>query len=153
MHAFAEGLYSEPETSPTSDSDLSSQETGLFIVNLAELQYCPQVDLSKLIPGQMAGQLDGDAAIVQIPDPRNSLHAKESDSSTSPSDWLYKRLLAYIYLFDGSCFNAELIREGYAHAYTRLPFQFLDEFSEIEQQAREQHKGLWARAVILDADS
>lgn len=55
----------------------------------------------------------------------------------------YDRLLAYIYLVDGSCFNATLVREGYAHAYTRFPFQFLDQFRVLEREAREQGRGLW----------
>jgi len=55
----------------------------------------------------------------------------------------YDRLLAYIYLDDGSCFNAILVREGYAHAYTRFPFQFLEQFRTLEREAREQGRGLW----------
>ena len=38
----------------------------------------------------------------------------------------YNRLLAYIYLPDGSCHNADIISEGYGHAYTQFPFQFLE---------------------------
>ena len=55
----------------------------------------------------------------------------------------YGRLLAYIYLPDGSCHNADLIREGYGHAYIKFPFQFLDEFRELEKYAREHKNGLW----------
>lgn len=55
----------------------------------------------------------------------------------------YDRLLAYVYLADGSCFNAVLVRDGYAHAYTRFPFQFLEEFRALERTAREQGAGLW----------
>jgi len=55
----------------------------------------------------------------------------------------YDRLLAYVYLADGSCFNAVLVRDGYAHAYTRFPFQFLEEFRALERTAREQGEGLW----------
>ena len=55
----------------------------------------------------------------------------------------YDRLLAYIYLADGSCFNATLVGEGYAHAYTRFPFQFLEQFRTLEWEAREQSRGLW----------
>lgn len=55
----------------------------------------------------------------------------------------YGRLLAYVYLADGSCFNAALVRDGYAHAYTRFPFQFLEEFRSLERTAREQGAGLW----------
>jgi micrococcal nuclease len=56
----------------------------------------------------------------------------------------YGRLLAYVYLPDGSCHNAELLREGYAHAYTRFPFQFLEEFRALQNAARGQGRGLWA---------
>jgi micrococcal nuclease len=55
----------------------------------------------------------------------------------------YGRLLAYIYTPSGICHNAALIREGYAHAYTRYSFQFLDEFRHLEQQARQTNQGLW----------
>jgi micrococcal nuclease len=55
----------------------------------------------------------------------------------------YGRLLAYIYLRRGECFNTRLIREGYAHAYTRYFFQFMDEFRVLEQDARKEKRGLW----------
>lgn len=55
----------------------------------------------------------------------------------------YNRLLAYIYLPDGSCHNADIIRDGYGHAYTRFPFQFLEEFRALERYARENNRGLW----------
>jgi micrococcal nuclease len=55
----------------------------------------------------------------------------------------YGRLLAYIYTGDGLCFNARLIREGYGFAYTRFPFQFMEEFRGLEQQARSEKRGLW----------
>ncbi|MDR2517157.1 MAG: thermonuclease family protein [Spirochaetaceae bacterium] len=54
----------------------------------------------------------------------------------------YGRLLCYLYTGAG-CFNAELIREGYAHAYTRFPFHFLEEFRELERGARAAGRGLW----------
>jgi micrococcal nuclease len=55
----------------------------------------------------------------------------------------YGRLLAYIYTAGGRCFNAELVREGYGHAYTRFAFQFMDEFRSLEQEARREQRGLW----------
>jgi endonuclease YncB( thermonuclease family) len=55
----------------------------------------------------------------------------------------YGRLLAYVYLSDGACHNADLLREGFAHAYTRFPFQFLEEFRALESAARRQGRGLW----------
>ncbi|GHU38658.1 hypothetical protein FACS1894190_00720 [Spirochaetia bacterium] len=55
----------------------------------------------------------------------------------------YDRLLAYIYMNDGSCHNAELIKNGFAAAYTHFPFQFLDEFRLLEKQAKAGNRGLW----------
>ncbi|MDR0624714.1 MAG: thermonuclease family protein [Treponema sp.] len=55
----------------------------------------------------------------------------------------YGRLLAYIYTAGGRCFNADLVGEGYGHAYTRFAFQFMDEFRALEQEARREQRGLW----------
>lgn len=46
---------------------------------------------------------------------------------------------------NGRCFNARLVYEGYAHAYLRFPFQFMEEFQALEQEARGKRRGLWAR--------
>ena len=59
----------------------------------------------------------------------------------------YGRLLAYIYTDDGRCFNARLVYEGYAHAYVRFPFQFMDEFRAFEQEARREGRGLWGPQI------
>ena len=55
----------------------------------------------------------------------------------------YGRVLVYLYLEDGTFFNAELVKQGYAHAYTKYPFKYLEEFREYEQEARENDRGLW----------
>jgi micrococcal nuclease len=55
----------------------------------------------------------------------------------------YGRLLAYVYTDDKICHNAEIIRQGYGHAYTRFSFRFMDEFRGYEQEARNGKKGLW----------
>ena len=55
----------------------------------------------------------------------------------------YGRLLAYVYTQDRRCHNAELIRLGYGHAYTRFPFHFLEEFRRYEGEARKNKRGLW----------
>lgn len=57
----------------------------------------------------------------------------------------YHRTLAYIYLEDGTFLNAEIIRQGYGFAYTRFPFAYLEEFRQLEREAREARRGLWAR--------
>jgi micrococcal nuclease len=55
----------------------------------------------------------------------------------------YRRTLAYVFLPDGSLLNAEIIRQGYGFAYTRFPFQRLDEFRRYEREAWEESRGLW----------
>ena len=55
----------------------------------------------------------------------------------------YGRLLAYVYLLDGTFLNAEIIKQGFGFAYTRFPFKFLEEFRRYEREARENRRGLW----------
>lgn len=57
----------------------------------------------------------------------------------------YGRLLAYVYLQDGTFLNAEIIRQGYGFAYTRFPFKYMDQFRQHEREAREALRGLWAK--------
>jgi endonuclease YncB( thermonuclease family) len=44
--------------------------------------------------------------------------------------------------------NAELIRGGYAHAYTRFPFRKVVEFRQLERIVRSQAVGLWASCPL-----
>ena len=60
----------------------------------------------------------------------------------------YGRLLAYVYLTDGTLLNAEIIKQGYGHAHTRFPFKYIDEFRQYEKEAREAKRGLWANKHI-----
>ena len=57
----------------------------------------------------------------------------------------YNRLLAYVYLLDGTFLNAEIIKQGYGFAYTRFPFKYLEEFRGYEREARENKRGLWRK--------
>ena len=55
----------------------------------------------------------------------------------------YGRTLAYVHLPDGTFVNAEIILQGYGHAYTRFPFKYLDRFRQFEREARQAGRGLW----------
>jgi len=55
----------------------------------------------------------------------------------------YRRLLAYVYLEDGTFLNAEIIKQGYGHAYTRFPFRHMQKFRNYEREARIRKRGLW----------
>ncbi len=66
----------------------------------------------------------------------------------------YGRILAYVFL-DDLFVNAELIREGYARAYTQYPFksEYKELFLKLEKEAQLSKTGLWAiPAVKTDED-
>lgn len=68
------------------------------------------------------------------------LQREESGQSAD----VYGRQLYYVYRApDGLFVNAEIIRQGYGHAYTNYPFKYLNQFKQLEQFAREKQKGLW----------
>lgn len=56
----------------------------------------------------------------------------------------YDRLLAYVYLPDGTFVNAEIIKQGYASVMTYPPnVKHTDEFLRLYRQARDNKVGLW----------
>lgn len=55
----------------------------------------------------------------------------------------YDRLLAYLYLEDGSLLNQVLLEQGLAVVYRRFTFKFKEEFLAAEERARRDRKGLW----------
>jgi endonuclease YncB( thermonuclease family) len=62
----------------------------------------------------------------------------------------YGRTLAYVYLSDGTFVNAEIVKQGYGHAYVKYPFKFLEQFRAYEREAREAKRGLWSDAVSTE---
>ena len=69
----------------------------------------------------------------------------------------YQRTLAYAFFPDGTFLNAEIVKQGYGHAYVKYPFKYLDQFRGYEQEAREAGRGLWGAtaesAVMAAGDS
>lgn len=55
----------------------------------------------------------------------------------------FGRRLAYVYLPDGTFVNREMVRAGYAEAYRKFPFEYKDEFLELERAARQTQSGMW----------
>ena len=55
----------------------------------------------------------------------------------------YGRLLRYVYLEDGTCINSKIIEEGYGNAYTSFKFEKMDEYRQLEREARTNNRGLW----------
>lgn len=59
----------------------------------------------------------------------------------------YGRLLAFVRTEDGGIFNVTLVREGYATAFLKFPFDegLRQELKAAETEARRSGRGLWAR--------
>ena len=56
----------------------------------------------------------------------------------------YGRLLAYVYLKDGTFVNAKIVQEGYASLMTIPPnVKYADLFLKLYQEARNNRRGLW----------
>jgi micrococcal nuclease len=57
----------------------------------------------------------------------------------------YGRLLAYIWLADGSQFNYRMVSEGYALEYTyQIPYYYQADFKAGQQAAQTKQLGLWS---------
>lgn len=71
----------------------------------------------------------------------------ETDDSQGTYD-KYQRMLAYVYLPDGTMFNKYMISEGYAYEYTYgTPYKYQSEFKQAQNSAKQDKKGLWADGV------
>lgn len=61
----------------------------------------------------------------------------------------YGRLLAYVYLEDGTFFNELLVREGYAYVYTVPPnISHAGTFLAGQSYAMERKRGVWSEASV-----
>jgi micrococcal nuclease len=68
----------------------------------------------------------------------------EADPTQDDRD-KYGRLLRYVRRRDGSFYNLEIIKAGYAYEYTYIiPYQYQTEFKAAEKNARENKLGLWS---------
>lgn len=60
----------------------------------------------------------------------------------------YGRLLAYVYLEDGSMLNRVLLEKGLAVVYKRFSFKLKEDFLDTEKQARQAKRGLWSALSV-----
>ena len=57
----------------------------------------------------------------------------------------YGRVLAYVHLRDGTFFDEEMIREGYAYEYTfKKPYLYQKDFKSTQAIAKNKQIGLWS---------
>lgn len=58
----------------------------------------------------------------------------------------YGRVIAYAYRAPNGLFiNAEIIRQGYGHAYPKYPGKYTEKFQQLERFAKKSKKGLWSK--------
>ena len=57
----------------------------------------------------------------------------------------YGRLLRYVWFDEKTLLNVEIIAQGYGFAYVKYPFSRMEEFRELEGEARESERGLWGK--------
>lgn len=90
---------------------------------------------SKEASAQMVELVEGKEVLV-VSDPTQGKRDK------------YNRVLAYVYLKDGTMVNQKMIEDGFAFEYTyNIPYEFQIEFKESERVARENGLGLWDKSV------
>ena len=73
----------------------------------------------------------------------------ERDTKNDDKD-KYGRLLRYVYLEDGTCINAKILKDGYAQVYDRYEITKIDEFRKLQKEARENKRGLWGPVEGLE---
>ncbi len=56
----------------------------------------------------------------------------------------YNRLLAYVYLPDGTLLNRLLLKKGLATVFRRYDFAKKKDFLKVEKRARKKRLGLWS---------
>jgi len=74
----------------------------------------------------------------------NTLRLEFDTPGKTPEFDKYGRMLAYIYQGE-RLINAELIEKGCARAYRSFPHSRSGQFLELEQKARRQGVGMWAK--------
>ena len=68
----------------------------------------------------------------------------ETDASQGTYD-KYGRLLAYVFLQNGTNFNEYMILQGFAYEYTySTPYKYQSEFKYAQKEAEANKRGLWA---------
>jgi micrococcal nuclease len=54
----------------------------------------------------------------------------------------YNRLLRYVYV-DNVFVNKEIVKNGYGFVFVQFPFQYMEEFRKLQQEAMQKEVGLW----------
>ena len=96
-------------------------------------------------------QCFGDTASRKMSELVSGKNVKLQVDGTQPDRDKYFRLLRYVYLQDGTDVGAEMIKQGFAFAYTRFPSDKVEEYRGYEKKARETNAGLWGSCQIQES--
>jgi micrococcal nuclease len=110
------------------------------------------VDTPELGRGDWAGEYYAEQATTFV---REFLAGGEIELEPDPQREerdKYGRLLRYVSLPDGRSLNEQLLRDGYAYVFTRFPFSRSERFLELEREAREAGRGVWADRGMAELD-
>ncbi len=142
------------DTAPVVDNDTGTQNRKLFkVTNIVDGDT---IKISELGTLRLIG-ID----TPEIRDPRKPVQCFGKEASNKAKELLsgkrvylefdpanrtdkYERTLAYVYREDGLFYNAEMIKQGYAHSYVSFPHPKLEEFNQYQREARRDSRGLWA---------
>ena len=161
------GTAPEPETVPkpetvaaqraTEDSEnASSSSYGTVATNVSRIVDGDTVEVSPAIDGVSDVRLIG----VDTPETYGGTEPFGEQASAFAKETLsgqrvalefdveridsYGRVLAYVWLPDGSMFNETLVEEGYAQVATFPPnVRYTDRFLKAQREARQANRGLW----------
>ncbi|MBI4688026.1 MAG: thermonuclease family protein [Nitrospirae bacterium] len=136
-------------------------------VSLSNAQSCDYYVVSRVIDGDTFEISDSRKIRLigidtpETVDPREDVQWFGREASKKLKEWIsdkkvclkkdidetkdtdkYGRLLRYVWR-DKFFVNAELVKQGYAFAYTAYPFQYMEDFRRYEKQARGNNRGLW----------
>lgn len=71
----------------------------------------------------------------------------EYDPSQGSKD-VYGRMLAYVFLMDGTLYDEFMIAEGYGHEYTfKTPYEYQTGFKAAQAEAHKEQLGFWSPAT------
>lgn len=152
-------LYGTSPLSPPDNSDISK-------CNFQKVSRVIDGDTFELSDGTRVRLIGVDTP--EMLDPKKDVQWFAKEASKKLKEWIegetvclkqdrdktqnvdkYERLLRYIWKkhpkeqTQNFFVNAELIKQGYGFAYTRYPFQYMEDFRRYEREARENNRGLW----------
>lgn len=111
------------------------------------------IDTPETKDPRKAVQCFGESASQKMAELVKDKFVKLENDTTQPDKDKYQRLLRYVYLEDGTNVNAEMVKQGFAFAYTRFPTAQLDQMRAYEKEARENNRGLWGSCTINENGS